>query len=287
MDDVDLFKLKVRDYKLGLYPDDNVSYQESVRQKISRKGIRFQTFFNSEACEIVDLYLKEKESKEGELDENNLLFVTKNKSNGKYIKISRHFPDNLKTACNKLNVNNVTPKSLRRWFKTELSKRRVESVFIKRMMGHAVDVEGTAYEGTFDDSDEFEKEYVENIEQYTLLGNDKKLSKVDKRVETLETELQNMRNEMEKIKSMMQTLDVIKKGEIEVDIWPEGVESGSPNEEPRGSIDKYIEIHSPEGAENVKTIEQIIKEKLENLTKKSEEKPIKDIIDQKETKDKE
>jgi len=57
-----------------------------------------------------------------------------------------HFALSLKEICNKLNINNVTPKSFRRWFKTELSKRGVRVEFIKRMMGHAIDVEGTSYE---------------------------------------------------------------------------------------------------------------------------------------------
>ena len=54
----------------------------------------------------------------------------------------------------------MTPKSFRRWLKTELSKRGVRVEFIKRMMGHDINVEGTSYEGTFDDPDEYFKIYA-------------------------------------------------------------------------------------------------------------------------------
>ena len=57
-----------------------------------------------------------------------------------------HFALSLIEICNKLNINNVTPKSFHRWFKTELSKHGIRVEFIKRMMGHAIDVEGTSYE---------------------------------------------------------------------------------------------------------------------------------------------
>ena len=63
-------------------------------------------------------------------------------------------------------------------------------------MGHVLDVEGSSYESTFEDVDEgteFDEKYVEEIEQYTLLGNGgRKLGKVDKRVEQLEKKLEDM-----------------------------------------------------------------------------------------------
>lgn len=58
MDGVDLFKLKVKDFNEGYHSDDNICYIEGIRQKIQRKGIIFQTFFNSEACDLIHLYLK-------------------------------------------------------------------------------------------------------------------------------------------------------------------------------------------------------------------------------------
>lgn len=192
MDNVDLFKLKVKDFKQGYYPEHNVCYLDSIRQKIQRKGIPFQTFFNSEACDLIKLYLKTRP--DGAPDDA-WLFISnrKNSKTGKYSKITNHFSLSLKEVCAKLNINNVTPKSFRRWFKTELSKRGVKVIFIKRMMGKAIDGEAE-YEGNFDDPDEFVNEYVENIEQFTLLGNGKKLSKVDKKVDELKDELEAMKD---------------------------------------------------------------------------------------------
>ena len=184
MDAVDLFKLKVGDFKQGYYPEHNICYIDIIRQKTQRKGIKCQTFFNSETCDLIKLYLK---TRPDGAPNKSWLFISnkKNSKTGKYSKITNHFSLSLNEVCIKLNINNVTPKSLRRWFKTELSKRGVKVLFIKRMMGQAIDVEGE-YEGTFDDPDEFVNEYVENIEQFTLLGNGKKLNGVDKRVNELE-----------------------------------------------------------------------------------------------------
>lgn len=191
MDGVDLFKLKVKDFTQGYYPEHNICYLDVIRQKIQRKGIRCQTFFNSEACDLIKLYLK---TRQDGAPENSWLFISnrKNSKTGKYMKLTNHFALSLKEVCIKLNINNVTSKSFRRWFKTELSKRGVKVLFIKRMMGQAVDVEAE-YEGVFDDQDEFVKEYIENIEFFTLLGNGKKLNNVDKRVEKLEKELEEQK----------------------------------------------------------------------------------------------
>lgn len=254
MDDVDLFKLTIKDYKLGIYPVDNVCYEEGVRQKISRKGIRFQTFFNSEACAMVNLYIKERESKEGELDENGILFVTKNKSNGKYIPIKRHFADNLKKVCNKLNIKNITPKSLRRWFKTELSKQGIRIEFIKRMMGQAISIDGTSYEGVFDDPDEFKKEYVENIEQFTLLGNGgQKLNKVDKKVEKLEQQNNDL---IEQLADTNKRLDKLEKY-----LTFEGFDKSELNEIKMGIFMKRFKDMIPTDEEEKELKEKVSQEK--------------------------
>ena len=56
MDDVDLFNLKVSNFHTGYFKDLNICYIEGNRQKAD---IRFQTFFNSEACNMLKIYLKE------------------------------------------------------------------------------------------------------------------------------------------------------------------------------------------------------------------------------------
>ena len=200
MDGVDLFKLKVKDFNEGYYPEYNICYLEGMRQKVQRKGIIFQTFFNSEVCDLLHLYLKNRPDK---APNNSWLFIThrKNSKTGKYMQLTNHFALSLKEVCIKLNLKNVTSKSFRRWFKTELTKNGIERVFRKRMMGQLVDVEGD-YEGTFDDPDEFAKEYAENIEQFTLLGNGKKANKeTDKRFKNIEDENKILKAEIEDLRT--------------------------------------------------------------------------------------
>lgn len=64
----------------------------------------------------------------------------------------------------------------------------------------------TSHEGKFDDPDEFANEYVENIEQFTLLGNGKKLNNVDKRVEKLEQELKTKKEYRKSLSKQMNEL---------------------------------------------------------------------------------
>jgi len=98
-----------------------------------------------------------------------------------------------------------------------VSKHGVRLEFIKRMMGHKIDVEGTSYEGTFDDPDEFALEYVENIEQYTLLGNGKKLGIVDKRVEKLEEQNKQLIEHIGDLKQISKILIEMKREEDRIE----------------------------------------------------------------------
>ena len=237
MDGVDLFKLKVKDFKQGYREEYNISYIHGVRQKIRRKGIVFQTFFNSEACPLIYTYLKTRPDK---APNDAWLFISNRKINGEYTQLKNQFADNLKDVCVKLNINNVTPKSFRRWFKTELSIYEVRKEYIKRLMGHKLDVEGTSYESTFEDIDEgigFDKIYAEEIEQYTLLGNGKKLGKIDERIEKLDNQnkdlIEQLANTNKANKEMIERInnleskfrildEAIKQGLL-IETFPDGV----------------------------------------------------------------
>lgn len=215
MDGVDLFKLKVDDFNKGY--TERICYIEGIRQKIERKGIRFQTFFNSEACDLINLYLK---TRPDNAPDDAWLFVSKQKRNGKYGQIKSHFADNLKDVCNKLGINNITSKSFRRWFNTEL-KKYIPVEVVERMMGHKTAV-SSKYQMLFDNEATFIKKYIDKYEQYTLLGNGgRKLGKVDERVKKVEDqnkqlieqlaetnksnkELENKINEMGKIVEVME-----------------------------------------------------------------------------------
>lgn len=168
LDDVELFNLKIDKYEKGYYKDFNVCYIEGYRQKV---GIKFQTIFNSEACYFIDLYLKERKQKGEKVSKESWLFVSDKIIDGKSRKIkSTAFLYNLKAVCEKLELNNITPKSFRRWFKSELRRNGIEREVIERMMGHKTQV-SAKYEEMFKDIDEFVSEYIENIEPITSLGN--------------------------------------------------------------------------------------------------------------------
>ena len=88
MDDVDVFKLKYQDFDNGYYPDLNVCYIEGHRQK--NKQCYFQTFFNSEACNVLNIYFKERKQKGELLTNDSWLFVkTRANKEGIYEPIQR------------------------------------------------------------------------------------------------------------------------------------------------------------------------------------------------------
>jgi integrase len=198
MDDVDLFTLKMRDYKRGYYPDFNVAYIEGTREK---NGMFYQTFFNSEACTMLDTYFKDRERKGEQLTDSSRLFVSlKANSRGRYKKIKRTaFSENLKEACGTLGIQNVTPKSFRKWFNSELKRNGVDHEIVERMMGHKGEI-SMKYKEIFEDQEEFTEIYVENIESFTLLGNgNAKLSKLDEKVEELELQVEVQKGMIEKL----------------------------------------------------------------------------------------
>ena len=268
MDGVDLFKLKVKDFNNGYRKERNFCYLHGIRYKMRRKGIIFQTFFNSEACDLIRLYLKTRPDKTIKKFEDAWLFISNRKRNGEYTQLKNQFADNLKDVCVKLNINNVTPKSIRRWFKTELTENNVKIEFRKRMMGHALEVGGTYYESTFEDIEEgtgFDDKYVEEIEQYTLLGNGgRKLGKVDKRVEKLEDQNkllieqlaetnkrnEKLENEFGNLVSEFRIIkEAINKGILIEDFG--GIDDFSPNDKPIQPIMPKI-IESKDGKKLVK-----------------------------------
>lgn len=192
MDDCDLFELKIKDYKNGYYLERNVAYIEGNRKK---SDTRYQTFFNSEACDFIKLYLNQREKsnidknskkdiKTEEIEKitnNSWLFAS---TNGKKMKRSR-FSENMKEVCKKLDLNNITPKSLRRYFSTILKRNHIDYDIIQRVMGHTGAV-SQYYQDLFEDIDNFTKFYTENIEEFTLLGNGhKKLNNLEKEVSIL------------------------------------------------------------------------------------------------------
>ncbi|KKM01165.1 hypothetical protein LCGC14_1797190 [marine sediment metagenome] len=88
----------------------------------------YQTFFNSESVRIIELYLKERLNKTDDswLFANNKDDSKKSRTNG--------FSEALKIVCRKLDIKNITPKSLRRYFNTTLKRNKIDFEIIERLM---------------------------------------------------------------------------------------------------------------------------------------------------------
>jgi len=192
LDDVDMFNLKIRDFKNGYLPDYNICYLQANRQK---DGVLYQTFFGSEACNMLKLYLNDrldKINKKGnkkltKIPKTEYLFIANNKR-----MIERYFSEKMKEIVDKLELGNITPKSLRRWFNTHLEKNSVNTSIIRRLMGHKGDIGDEHYNQIFEQAKEGEYGelalfFSENIDALVSLGNgNRKISKIDEKVDKLE-----------------------------------------------------------------------------------------------------
>lgn len=112
------------------------------------------------------------------------------------------FSESLKIICRKLDIKNITPKSLRRYFNTVLKRGKIDFEIRERLLGHKVDIsKGSAYDEILNDSYKLAKYYSDKIESLTLLGNgNKRISKVDKRVEDLEIRNKGLERTVEELK---------------------------------------------------------------------------------------
>ena len=181
LDDCDLFNLTIEKYKKGLYSDYGVCYLQENREK---SDIEYQMCLSSEACEMINLYLEERKRKGDLLNEKSWLFVSDANFKRK-IKDSA-FSESLMKVCKKLDIKNVTPKSLRRWFNSTLKNAKIDNEVVEKMLGHIIGV-SERYKDIFEDSEEFIAFYCENIENHLSLGNGgKKLNKIDERVIKIE-----------------------------------------------------------------------------------------------------
>ena len=179
LDDIDLFQLKIGDFYDGIIGEFDICYLNGNRKKNS---MYFQTFFNSESVRMIELYLKERKN----VDSKNWLFAN-NKDDSKQSRING-FSEALKIVCRKLDIKNITPKSLRRYFNTILKRNKIDFEIREGLLGHKVEIsKGSAYDEILNDSYALAKFYNEKIESLTLLGNgNRKINKVDKRVNDLE-----------------------------------------------------------------------------------------------------
>ena len=212
MDDIDLYKLKIKNFNMGYFDNYNICYIDGNRQKVD---VYFQTFFNSEACNLIKLYFKDSERKGETLTEESWLFVGNRKYQGTYTQMKSHiFSDGLRQTCKKLGLKNITPKSFRRWFYSELKTNGIDTEIVERMMGHKIGVSEKYRELFADKTGEvFAKYYIEEIEHLTLLRNGtRKISEIDKKVEKLEIENEVLRDSIRSITNKMKNLIEVVKG---------------------------------------------------------------------------
>ena len=201
LDDVDIFNLKIKDYIEGHIPDYNICYLQGNRQK---DKVLYQSFFGTEACNMIELYLTERKDKNGkeELSKNEYLFTT---TNGKQMK-QRYFTEKMKEVVDMLNLYNITPKSLRRFFKTTLEANSINTGFIRRLMGH-IGTMGDNYNMKFEQAKEGVREalaldFYENVDSLISLGNgNKKLSNMEKEFDELKIRNKGLETTLDEFKS--------------------------------------------------------------------------------------
>lgn len=189
LDDIDLFQLKIDDFRKGIIGEFDICYLEGIRIKTK---MYYQTFFNSESVRMIELYLKERK----DTNSKSWLF-SNNKDDSKQCK-QNTFSESLKIICRKLDIKNITPKSLRRYFNTILKRNKIDFEIRERLLGHKVDIsKGSAYDEILNDSYKLAKFYSEKVEPITLLGNgNHRVSEVDKRVKDLEQLNKNLIGEL-------------------------------------------------------------------------------------------
>lgn len=183
MDDIDLFNKRVRDFRNGYYEKLNICYfkgNRAINQAV------YQTFISSEATDLVNFYLKERERiTHKAINNSDWLFVSE-KNRDKKIKATA-FSTNLRHVTNRLGIIGVTPKSLRNWFELQLKINNIDIDIKNRLMGNK-NREINPKE-IYSDTKRFAIYYIENIEPFLTIVNDK-----------LEKEIIQLRNEINKLK---------------------------------------------------------------------------------------
>ena len=214
MDDVDLFKLKVSDFKRGHFPDYNICYIEGNRVK---SDTRYQTFFNGEACNFLKLYLNDREKKREIMNDGSWLFVSNyltKEGMGKKIKANA-FSKNLRETCEKLEIFNITPKSLRKYFNTVCVRSlHDDKEIVERMMGHVGSI-SAKYQQMFDDVEEFARFYFEHCDVITSLENGgkavvetkKELTNLRERITQQNEQIQMLLQERVELQKRMDDID--------------------------------------------------------------------------------
>lgn len=206
LDDVELFNLKIKNFTRGYNEDYNLTHIKGRRKK---SKIQFNTFFNSEATDMINVYIKDRERKGEQITNESYLYVARKKDGSISRLRNNSFSEDLKKTCETLGYKNITPKRLRDWFRTQLRRNGITEEIIKRMMGHKCDI-SVSYDQMFEESEEFAKFYAidKDIDAITSLGNG------NKKVSHLESKITDLENQMvkkdEQLNSMQEDINKLK-----------------------------------------------------------------------------
>ncbi|KKN35821.1 hypothetical protein LCGC14_0779890 [marine sediment metagenome] len=212
LDDVDMFNLKIEHYRRGILPKYNICYLQGERQK---DDMLYQTFFGSEACEMIDLYLidrlekinKSENEDMSEIPQNRYLFAVKEKKMD-----ARYFSERMKKIIDTLKLYNITPKSIRRFFNTNLESNSINKGIIGRLMGHKGDIRDEHYNEMFENAKEGEyedlaTEFINKIDSLVSLGNgSRKITEVESEIKRLNTVNEGLNATIEGLKGDMDDL---------------------------------------------------------------------------------
>ncbi|MHA1583838.1 MAG: hypothetical protein ACTSWL_01165 [Promethearchaeota archaeon] len=200
LDPVDLFNLTINQYKKGYFKGMNISYLEGNRSKTKEY---FQTFFDSEACDAIYTYFKDRERKGEKLTPNSWLFVVdKADRDGNYRQMYYTlFANDLKKVCRILNLKNITTKRIRAWFDSNIKKGLDTELLTvsERMMGHKTDITAK-YQQILKDPEEFAKFYKDQIEpKLLILGRSEYVKKINDDLETVHKTIEIQAKKIEKL----------------------------------------------------------------------------------------
>lgn len=214
MDMVDLFKLQYKNVKNWLDTDDFVIY-EYVREKIKNKTkYPAVTVFTLESLEYLKAYLKQeypkkkdengKETSEIDINDDDFVFISlgKEKNNKKQLTQFR-FTDEIDRISKSIGINNVTPKSFRRFTNVMLIDSGIESNQRNLWLGHVSEIE---------DAYDLWSKYPEKIREiysqaiiYVSIGDG--YVKLNSQIEQLDKKLKEQKEEYDvKIKEIEQKL---------------------------------------------------------------------------------
>ena len=184
---------------------------------------------------------------------------------------SDNYRERLKQIATELKIDeNIKTHGLRKYFETQantLIGARIPNtenqVFQKRFVEHLMGAEPNYRDTTYDTNLRriiwFYNQWkmVERVVCVDCIIVDKtniEIGELKQENFELRNKISELSNDMDSLKSKFRILDEAIKQGLLIEIFPDGVESGSPNDEPIGVVDKYVKVESKAGKKIAKDI---------------------------------